>query len=398
MNICIGGKNNIAVDVCKYIYDNYPGVNLFVIPNKNDHGTDTFQRSLRKYASNNGIREISLEDAYLIKDLVFLSLEFDRIIKPERFLSKSLYNIHFSLLPKYKGCFTGSLPILMGDRETGVTLHFMENGIDTGDIIDQVSFPILPDDTCKSLYLKLIRTGTDTVIRNLPRLLSNNFTSYPQPLKDSSYYSRSYIDFGNLSISLNQTAEQVDRQIRAYQFRDYQMPIVNGYPIRFVEFTNEKSKLKAGELIEEDEESIKVSTIDYNIILHKDNFDYLCSLLLQGNSKEFLKYPYTFAYIADQEKVHGWTLLMIAAYNNEEEVVDRLIDLGADINACNYNGTTVLMFAKDGAIIHNNLCVFQRLLELGADTTNKDYRGKSLYKYVEDDRSYIASQIKQMLR
>ena len=46
---------------------------------------------------------IELEDAYNIKDMIFLSLEFDQIIIPERFQTTELYNIHFSLLPKYRG-------------------------------------------------------------------------------------------------------------------------------------------------------------------------------------------------------------------------------------------------------------------------------------------------------
>lgn len=47
MRICIGGKNNIAVDVCKYIQDYYPEIEIFAIPSKGDDGIDGFQRSFK---------------------------------------------------------------------------------------------------------------------------------------------------------------------------------------------------------------------------------------------------------------------------------------------------------------------------------------------------------------
>ena len=59
---------------------------------------------------------------------------------PKNFLNARLYNIHFSYLPAYKGMFTSALPIKNGEVDSGVTLHKIESGIDTGDIIDQIKF------------------------------------------------------------------------------------------------------------------------------------------------------------------------------------------------------------------------------------------------------------------
>ncbi|MBQ8080233.1 MAG: hypothetical protein IJ236_09800 [Oscillospiraceae bacterium] len=73
---------------------------------------------------------------YDTEDLIFLSAEFDRLIRPDKFRSQELYNIHFSLLPRYKGCYTSVHPLLHGDTTTGVTFHRIRRGIDTGEIID----------------------------------------------------------------------------------------------------------------------------------------------------------------------------------------------------------------------------------------------------------------------
>ena len=83
---------------------------------------------------------ISLNQAYRIPNLIFISIHYDKIIKIENFKTKNLYNFHFSLLPKYKGMHTGAHPIINGENYSGVTLHKIDNGIDTGDVIDQIKF------------------------------------------------------------------------------------------------------------------------------------------------------------------------------------------------------------------------------------------------------------------
>src|SRR5690606_13123102 len=98
-------------------------------------------------------------DLYNIENLLFLSLEYDRIIRPEIFKSSKLYNLHFSLLPAYKGVFTSILPILNGERQTGVTLHKIDNGIDTGDIIFQKNIDITEDINSLQLYKRYSDIG-----------------------------------------------------------------------------------------------------------------------------------------------------------------------------------------------------------------------------------------------
>ena len=136
MIICIAGKNDIAVEILLYLLDRtIKKENIYVIPNKTDDGKNNWQRSLLKNANELNINIASLEQVYNIENLLFLSLEFDKIINPLNFRTKQLFNIHFSLLPKYKGMFTSILPILNNDKITGVTFHRIDKGIDTGDII-----------------------------------------------------------------------------------------------------------------------------------------------------------------------------------------------------------------------------------------------------------------------
>lgn len=394
MRICIGGKNNIAVDVCKYIKEYYPVIEIFAIPTKGDDGIDGFQRSFKKYAAENGVGIVSLKDVYEWDDLIFLSTEFDRIIRPGCFKSKELFNIHFSKLPKYKGCHTAAMPILNGEKITGVTFHLMEAGIDTGDIIEQRDLIIEHNDTCGSLYLKLIKLGTEVVIANLESVINHSYKAYPQPIDESTYFPRTDIDYANNTIDYNRTALQIDRQIRAFSFRAYQLPKFNDTEIVSTQITFDKSTEKPGTIVAEDSNSICISSIDYDIILYKDRMSEIIEYVENGNLKDLKKVNNLSDYIQEHEATHGWTLLMVAAYNSQYEVVRYLLSLGSDVNARNYKGTTVIMYAKDGMIKSKDDRSFNYLLDKGANPFLKDYSVKNLFEYIGDELKYKLIEVK----
>ena len=183
--ICVAGKNDIAVEVLLYLKERYD-FKLCVVCNRTENGKNTHQKSLRWFADNNGIEELKLEDVYKIEGLIFLSMEYDRIIKPERFYDAKLYNIHFSNLPKYKGVYTSVFPILNGEKYAGVTIHEIDQGIDTGSIIDQKVFPI-KDFNCRDLYYEYEKIGTSLVKKNLDRLIKGDYSATPQRASDRTY-------------------------------------------------------------------------------------------------------------------------------------------------------------------------------------------------------------------
>lgn len=270
MNICIAGKNNIAIDVCRYVVEHYPQANVYALINRNEPGEDNWQRSYLKYINSEPRVELStMEQMYEIEDLVFMSVEYDRIIRPHLFKTKYLYNIHFSLLPAYKGVYPSVWPILNGEEYAGVTLHKMDHGIDTGDIIAQKRFKLSRKETSFSLYTRLIAEGTKLVVGHIDRLIENRFRAKQQPIQGSTYYSKKSIDYANLTIDLNVTAAQLDRQIRAFYFPAYQVAKVYNQPIIGTKIKRVKSTSKPGTILKETKEWIELATIDYNIILYK---------------------------------------------------------------------------------------------------------------------------------
>lgn len=82
----------------------------------------------------------------------YLSVLWPKIIPPDALAKHPYINLHPAPLPEYRGCNSYAHAIINGEEEYGVSLHYMVEGIDTGPVIASPRFPILPDDTGKSLH------------------------------------------------------------------------------------------------------------------------------------------------------------------------------------------------------------------------------------------------------
>jgi methionyl-tRNA formyltransferase len=386
MKICIAGKNDIAIEILLYLLDCGVDKNkLCIIPNKTDDGKNNWQRSLLKKANELGIDIKTLEDVYSIENLLFLSLEFDKIINPSKFRSDKLFNIHFSLLPKYKGMFTSIMPILNNEKTTGVTFHKIDKGIDTGEIIAQKEFEIDFIDNARDIYHKYIHNGILLVKQCLEKLLKNEFIeSKPQNLRESSYFSKSAIDFKNINIDLNQTAIKIHNQIRAFNFREYQVPKVLETNIISSKILNSSSKKKAGSVLFENDICFVISTIDNDIALYKDKVKDLFLACANGSS-ELLNRLLQIPKVINVQDENGWTPLIVAIYNNQKNIVKTLLINGADLKICNFKGTTPLMYAKSSYIKHKDPEILSLLFDFDVDIYQRDYSNKNVLDYCLDN-------------
>lgn len=377
--VCIAGKNDIAVGVLEDMVRRHSDCKTAVICNRSETGKNGFQKSLRWFAIKYGIAEYKLEDVYDLDNLVFLSLEFDRIIRPEYFKSSRLFNVHFSLLPKYKGMYTSAIPILNGERETGVTLHRIDAGIDTGEIIDQNRFSIVDKD-CREVYLECIRRGTRLMLKHIDRILNQTEQSFPQDSGTSTYYSRKSLSFSAIEIDMNQTAEGIARQLRAYSFREYQLPEVYGRRIIDYAVTANRSSERPGSVLLKTGEAFVAATVDYNIVLFYDRLTELLEACQTGNLDIVRQICMVKKHVNAASK-QGWTPLMTAVRYHQTKVAEYLLIHGADIHAVSHDGTTMLMYAKRSMEKTGDSAIFSMLLRLGADTRIQDYSGKTLKDY-----------------
>lgn len=99
-------------------------------------------------------------------------------------------NMHGSLLPKYRGRAPVNWAILKGERETGATLHYMVEQADAGDIVDQMSVPILADDDALAVFTKVTVAAETILARALPRLVAGTAERRPQSILPGQYFGR----------------------------------------------------------------------------------------------------------------------------------------------------------------------------------------------------------------
>jgi methionyl-tRNA formyltransferase len=203
-----------------------------VVLNPDDDGQDEgkWYQSLKKTALQKGLSFVqpknvsSAEGAAYIgrlePDFLF-SFSYSRIVKGYILnqASKGAFNIHFSNLPHHRGCLPLVYALAACDREAGVTLHVMDEGIDTGPIVERVLFPVEETDTAFSLYFECVAAGIDLFDRALPKLLSGEFEAASQDLQKGSYHPQVYPNDRWLSPSLSPV--QLSSFVRAHTFRGY---------------------------------------------------------------------------------------------------------------------------------------------------------------------------------
>lgn len=148
-------------------------------------------------------------------DLIVVAA-FGQILRPEvltlpRF---GCINIHASLLPRHRGAAPIQAAILAGDKETGITIMLMDEGIDTGPVLSQRSIEILPTDTGGSLFEKLSVLGSELLLETLPRCLNGEIQPQPQPAEGATYAPMLKKEDGLLDFS--RPAAELERKIRAF--------------------------------------------------------------------------------------------------------------------------------------------------------------------------------------
>jgi methionyl-tRNA formyltransferase len=133
---------------------------------------------------------------------------FGRIIKPHVLAQLPMVNLHFSLLPRWRGAAPVERAILAGDAVTGVDLMVVEEGLDTGGIYSEVEVPIGPDETATELRERLVRAGTSLLVDSLASGLGD-----PRPQVGDTVYAAK-IEPAELEIDWLQDATTIHRLVR----------------------------------------------------------------------------------------------------------------------------------------------------------------------------------------
>lgn len=123
-------------------------------------------------------------------------------------------NLHFSLLPAWRGAAPVPASILAGDTETGVTCFRLDPGMDTGDVLATHATRILPDETAGELTTRLARAGADVLVDAVRGLVDATLPLVPQDHGVATYAPK--ISPEDAAIRWTGTAVAIDRAVRAY--------------------------------------------------------------------------------------------------------------------------------------------------------------------------------------
>lgn len=122
------------------------------------------------------------------------------------------FNLHGSLLPKYRGAAPINRAIMNGEKETGITTFFLKHEIDTGDMIEQRSTPIADDDNVGTVYDRLMAMGAEMVVSTVDSIINGTLKTQPQP--EGEFVAAPKIFKEDCKILWSESALKIHNQVR----------------------------------------------------------------------------------------------------------------------------------------------------------------------------------------
>jgi len=257
-------------------------------------GRKLLESDVKKFAKEKGLNILqpkNLKAPEFVEELRALKADL-QIIVAFRMLPEVVwdmppigtFNLHGSLLPKYRGAAPINWAVMNGDTETGVTTFFLKHEIDTGDVLMQKSMPIGEEENVGDIYNKLKDIGAEVVLETVKLIETGDYKLKPQ---DNSKVSKApKIHPETCHLDFDQSVEKVHNFVRG----------LSPYPCAWTTLDNKKLKIyKTEKEIEKHEKAPGTFVTDDKKFLKiacKDGFLNVLELQLQGkkrmNIKDFL--------------------------------------------------------------------------------------------------------------
>lgn len=192
LRIVFLGTPDFAVESLDKLYSNgYNIVGVITMPDKQaGRGHHLLQSAVKKYAvahELNLLQPTNLKDPEFVEELRSLNADLFIVIAfrmlPEVVWTMprlGTFNLHASLLPKYRGAAPINWAVINGDTETGVTTFFLKHEIDTGDIISQEKIAINPEDNVGDVHDRLMTLGAQLTLDTVEHIIKGDLKPIPQ--------------------------------------------------------------------------------------------------------------------------------------------------------------------------------------------------------------------------
>ena len=177
------------------------------------------------------------------------------------------WNIHASLLPKYRGASPINWAILEGEKETGITIILMDEGLDTGPILLQKKIPILEEDNAITLAKKLSLLGKEAILEAIELHKKGTLKPFPQPEEGISYAPILKKEDG--FFTFEESAKIIERKTKAFlpwpvAFTYYKNKLLKVFSAKAIPIEH---KEKPGTILDINKEGILVATSENAILL-----------------------------------------------------------------------------------------------------------------------------------
>ena len=235
MKIVFMGTPVFAVPILEGLIDKYDVIGVVSQPDK--------EIGRKKVLTKTPVKEVAEENNIEVFQPIKIKEDYEKIVEwnpdmiitcaygqiiPEEVLNLpklGCINVHGSLLPKYRGGAPIHRSIINGDKETGITIMYMDKGMDTGNMISKRSIPIEIDDNLETLSNKLSILGRDLLLDTLPSIIDGSNESIPQDENKVEYAynikpEEEKIDFNNNSLDIYNLIRGLSPAIGAYFMMD----------------------------------------------------------------------------------------------------------------------------------------------------------------------------------
>ena len=279
MKIVFMGTPDIAVPCLQKIIDeNYEILGVVTQPDKpKGRGKKLGMSPVKELAIENNIpvyQPVKARDKEFIDKIKSLNPDVIVVVAFGQILPKEILeipklgciNVHVSLLPKYRGAAPINWVIINGEEKTGVTTLYMDEGLDTGDMILKTEVNLDENITAGELHDKMMNIGAETLKETLRLIEEGNAPREVQNHEEFSYAPIMNKSLGNIDFS--KSAREIHNLVRGVNpwpsaYTTYNDVIMKVWKTKVLD---EKSTKDVGTIIDVSKDGIKVSTID-NVLL-----------------------------------------------------------------------------------------------------------------------------------
>jgi methionyl-tRNA formyltransferase len=259
MRIIFMGTPEFAVaSLDVLVQNNYEIVGVVTVPDKPaGRGQQLQQSAVKKYALEKGLHILQpekLKDEAFIDELKKLKADL-QIVVAFRMLPEVVwnmpplgtYNLHGSLLPKYRGAAPINWAVINGETESGVTSFKLKHEIDTGNMLFQEKAPITKTTTAGELHDTLMQVGAEVILKTVKAIGSGNYELKPQDDTQSIHAPKLFKE--TCKINWNNPAEKIYNLIRG----------LSPYPAAYAEFVDKNNQTLGIKIFVSEMEEVKHS-------------------------------------------------------------------------------------------------------------------------------------------